>query len=171
MSTLTENTFRELLRTRNDMQILALDIARRTGWAHSNGTSGVKDFGFHPDEVWGARWERAIAWLSDVVPPNTKAIAYDNGFVRGEAATHQHHALRTVIELIAFRQQCRTIPIRPNAVKKFACAHGHASKQSMVVSARKRWPAVEIIDHNHADALWLLAYAEAKLATEAEAKL
>ena len=46
----------------------------------------------------------------------------------------------------------------PLTIKAFAIPQKGAKrdKVAMLAAARKRWPDVEVIDDNHADALWLL---------------
>ena len=44
-------------------------------------------------------------------------------------------------------------------IKKHATGNGHAKKDAMILAATLKWPDINIIDDNHADALWLLDYA------------
>ena len=48
----------------------------------------------------------------------------------------------------------------PGEIKKYATGKGNASKDVMLAAARERWRDIDVIDDNHADALWLLDLAE-----------
>ena len=46
------------------------------------------------------------------------------------------------------------------AIKKHATGNGHSKKDAMIASASLKFKSVNVIDDNHADALWLLDYAK-----------
>lgn len=48
--------------------------------------------------------------------------------------------------------------VAPMELKKWATGKGNAGKPMMIQAAQERWPHVEIIDDNHADALLLAAW-------------
>jgi Holliday junction resolvasome RuvABC endonuclease subunit len=51
----------------------------------------------------------------------------------------------------------------PSEIKKHATGKGNANKDAILKAARQRWPDVEIVDDNEADALWLLDLAQKEL--------
>jgi crossover junction endodeoxyribonuclease RuvC len=45
--------------------------------------------------------------------------------------------------------------LSPSEIKKHATGKGNAKKDAMIESARKKFPNIEIVDDNHADAIWI----------------
>lgn len=147
------------------MQILALDLATKTGWAHTCGESGVQTFALKRGETVGMRWIRFRAWLKemlDTVP--TELVVYEQAHHRGGPATH---SAETLIGLVEVEVALRAIDItnyHTSTIKKHALPHSKKrDKVAMVTAAKRRWPDMEIIDDNHADALWLLDLATTEL--------
>jgi Holliday junction resolvasome RuvABC endonuclease subunit len=137
------------------MNILALDLATRTGWAHSCGESGVQDFTARRGESPGMRWLALRAWLNrvlDMAP--TDLIAYEQAHHRGGAATHCAHAMIGVVESVAAERHIEITNRHTGTIKKFAVGKGNADKKAVCDAAEARWS--NVIDDNHADALWLL---------------
>ncbi len=146
------------------MNILALDLATKTGWAHSDGRSGVADF-TAPKPI-GNRWRSAWNWLWCEMHSNPPAfVVYEKAHQRGYHATHSAHALITITEfIIASRNPPpQLIGYHTGTIKKHATGTGRASKVDMIEAARVKWPNLEIIDDNHADVLWLLDLAQTEL--------
>ena len=138
------------------MNILALDLATRTGWAHTCGESGVQDFSPRRGDSPGMRWLALRAWLNrvlDMVP--TDLIVYEQAHHRGGAATHCAHAMIGVVESVAAERKIEVTNRHTSTIKKFAVGKANAPKERMLIAACERWDGV--IDDNHADALWLLA--------------
>lgn len=138
------------------MNILALDLATRTGWAHTCGESGVQDFSPRRGDSPGMKWLAVRAWLAriaDMAPFDL--IAYEQAHHRGGAATHSAHAMIGIIEAFAAERQIEITSRHTGTIKKYATGKGNADKAVMLEAARSRWGRV--IDDNHADALWLLS--------------
>ena len=68
------------------VKILALDLATNTGWAHSDGASGVQSFKPRRGDSPGMRYLNLRAWLSRVqeVAP-IELIVYEQPHHRGGA--------------------------------------------------------------------------------------
>lgn len=67
------------------------------------------------------------------------------------------HEAQLIGALIAMLEE-KQIPysaLSPSEIKKHATGKGNANKDLMVEAAKKRFPLVEVIDDNHADALWI----------------
>jgi len=138
------------------MNILALDLATRTGWAHSCGESGVQDFSPRRGDSPGMKWLAVRAWLNRVADmAQIDLIAYEQTHHRGGAATHSGHAMIAIVEAFAAEKQIQITSRHTGTIKKYATGKGNADKVAMLSAARSRWGRV--IDDNHADALWLLA--------------
>src|SRR5690606_35283955 len=97
------------------------------------------------------------AWLRrilDAAP--TDIIAYKQAHQRGGAATHVAHALIGATEAVAAERGIELTSRHTATIKKHALGKGRGDKAEMVKAARAKWPDVELVDDNHADALWLL---------------
>ncbi len=143
--------------TQNGLKLLALDLATRTGWAHSCGASGVQDFAPRRGDSPGMRWIAFRAWLNRVLDDApADVIAYEQAHHRGGAATHVAHSLISNVEAVAAERNIELTNRHTATIKKHALGTGRGDKEAMTAAARAKWPDVEIIDDNQADALWLL---------------
>ncbi len=137
--------------------ILALDLASRTGWAHSLGASGVQDFTPRRGDSPGMRWIEFRGWLNrllDSAPADI--IVYEQAHHRGGAATHVAHALIGAVESIAAERKIEITSRHTATIKKHATGSGRANKEEMFQAAREKWADRTLADDNEADALWLL---------------
>jgi len=142
------------------MKILALDVATKTGWAHTDSTGGVWDFSVKRDESGGMRLLRFKGKLKEIFALTTVDI------VVYEAARHAAPGMQGALVVQSEMQgvlkewcECEKLLYKgysPTEIKKHAIGKGRGSKDVITEAAEKRWPDIEIIDHNHADALWLL---------------
>lgn len=149
------------------MRILALDLATKTGWASSDGGSGVQDFTLKRGESAGMKWIRFGTWMRNIVSLcNPDIIVYEQAHHRGGAATHSAHSLISQVEVVATEEGIEVTNYHTASIKKHATGKGRVGKDEMLDAAKERWPDVEIIDHNHADALWLLDLARSELVTQ-----
>lgn len=144
------------------MNILALDLATKTGWAHTCGDSGVQSFQPRRGDSPGMRWIEFRAWLNrllDAAPADL--IVYEQAHHRGGAPTHVAHAFIAKAEEVAAERGIEITNRHTATIKKFATGKGNADKKAMLQAARARgWcPA----DDNEADALWLLALMQAEI--------
>lgn len=136
--------------------ILALDLATKTGWAHSCGLSGVQDFSPRRGDSPGMRLLNLRGWLNrllDEAPVDV--IAYEQAHHRGGAATHVAHSIIGVVEVIAAERNIGLTNRHTSEIKKHALGKGRGDKEQMIEAAKSKW-AIKIEDDNHADALWLL---------------
>jgi Holliday junction resolvasome RuvABC endonuclease subunit len=140
---------------------LALDIATKTGWAHSCGISGVQDFKLRRGDSPGMRLIYLRSWLDrflDETP--TKLIGYEQAHHRGGAATHVLHSMIGIVEVIAAERDIEVTNRMSREIKKHATGGGKATKEDMIEDAvvrwRKQFPDPLNPDDNQADALWLL---------------
>jgi Holliday junction resolvasome RuvABC endonuclease subunit len=142
------------------MKVLALDLATKTGWAHSCGASGVYDLSIRRDESSGMRLIRLNSKLNHI----RDEIGID--LLIFEAARHNgpgmqgalvvHAELQGTVKLWCELNKVAFRGYSPSEIKKHATGKGNANKEKMVVAAEAKWPNVEIIDDNQADAMWLL---------------
>lgn len=156
------------------MNILALDPASKlTGWAHSDGTSGV----WNLEEV-SEPFESQIAARLTTLQKHLNVwqgcrldiVVYETPFMGKQAtAVLWGGRLQATIELWCYHSGVYCRGRSPSEIKKHACGKGNAKKLDMFKKAIKKWPDLDIIDDNHADALWLLDLAT-KAHAEAEAE-
>jgi Holliday junction resolvasome RuvABC endonuclease subunit len=152
------------------VNILALDLAIKTGWAarQDDGdskplySSGVQEFALRRGESPGMRFLRFRSWLtsmSDYI--NIDVIVYEQAHHRGGAATQLAVGLVTDTLAHAARIWADTMPVHTGTLKKFVTGSGRASKEKMVTAAKVLgWKPQ---DDNEADAIHLLRYAENEL--------
>lgn len=76
---------------------------------------------------------------------------------KSNAATHVCHGLIATAEQVAAHRRIEITSKSPSELKKYATGKGNANKDLMLAAARKRWPDLELVDDNHADALHLLS--------------
>lgn len=145
------------------MNLLALDLATKTGWALSVDVSGVWDLSIRRDEDSGMRLLRFRAKLNE--------LHATSGFdvVAFEATRHAAPGMGGAVVVQAELQGvlkvwCKEHSVSyrgysPSEVKKRATGKGNAGKPAVVQAARERW-GIEPRDDNHADALWLLDLAK-----------
>lgn len=139
------------------MNILALDPAENTGWAHSNGEFGVFRLRLQGSPLGDqhARLERFLeAAISDF---GCDAIATENaGFGSPNPEVQARHNERLgVIRLVAARHGIKVQTFQPSTIKSFATGDGHAKKPAMV-AACKRLLKVAVTSDDEADAVWIL---------------
>lgn len=148
------------------MDILALDLANKTGWAHSRGASGVQDFSPRRGDSPGMRWINFRGWLNRLLNhAPADLIVYEQAHHRGGAATHVAHALIGEVESVTTERNIEVTNRHSKEIKKHATGKGGANKDAMLVAAQEKWPNVE--DHNEADALWLLDLIQSELSAPA----
>lgn len=149
------------------MKILALDLATKCGFAHSDGPSGVWDLSIRRDESGGMRLVRLVAKLKEIA----ESLGID--IVVFEAARHAAPGMQGALVIQAelqgvLKEFCERWGFQyrgysPPEIKKHATGKGNANKEAMMKAAQAKWPDVRIVDDNHADALWLLDLAQRDL--------
>lgn len=150
------------------MNILALDFGgSKTGFAHSNGISGIWDMSIRKDESSGLRLIRFEGKLREIVrsvPTDViifEAVTAGVGPKANLGTIKLHSKLQAIVEKFVEETEgleCGSYNLK--TIKAFALpGGGKKNKEAMVTAAKKRWPEVDIIDDNMADALWLLELA------------
>lgn len=140
------------------LQILALDPATKTGWAHSCGAGGVWDLKSKRDESGGMRLIRFRSKLSEVrTLAKIELLVYEaarHGAPKMQGALVVHAELQSVIKTWCEDNEIPYKGYSPTEIKKHATGKGNAPKKVMVETAKDKWS--NVVDDNHADALWLL---------------
>lgn len=142
------------------MKILSLDLATKTGWAHSDGPSGVWDFKIKRDESGGMRLIRLRSKIQEI---HDKAgftlLVYEatrHAAPGMQGALVVQAELQSVVKVFCEIEKIEYVGKSPKEIKKHATGSGNANKEKMLAAAEEKWPHKNIEDHNESDALWLL---------------
>ena len=149
------------------MNILALDLGTKTGWAYNRGevfVAGTYTLA-KPKEIsaWGKsrltrrkdpRIERLCEWLESL--ESFDAIVIED--VQFGSTTFQAHlwaGLRSAVWLCGKSRHFDAIPV--GTLKKYATGSGAADKAAMSKALKRRHPALWTpdLDDNSIDAIWL----------------
>lgn len=153
------------------MKTLALDLGTHCGWALvadgyvlGSGTWTLQNDRQRRFEGAGMKWLRLRTLLGDAVAGRCidRVVVEE---VRRHAGVDAAHAYGGALAVVSAFCEAEHIPYEAYSVatiKKHATGKGNAKKEAMVEAARARWPAITIVDDNHADALWLASLATTK---------
>ena len=140
--------------------ILALDLGTKTGVCVMSPTGKVSLSGTwtltpKPTDRWGRRFlefRRQVEASLCLYDPTV--IAYEN-VCRHTAtdAAHIYGGLLAILEETALTWDLPTCPIAVAVIKRAATGRGNADKTAMAVRASRKWPGIDILDDNQADAL------------------
>jgi Holliday junction resolvasome RuvABC endonuclease subunit len=145
------------------MKILALDLATKTGWAFGDTdygrvrSSGTESFAVKKFDGAGIRYMKFGNWLYKTVQALSPDAVYYEGVRRhlGVDAAHVYGGLLATMQSTLEELKVPYTALTVQEIKKLATGKGNAKKDAMIASAKERWPLIEIIDDNHADALWI----------------
>jgi Holliday junction resolvasome RuvABC endonuclease subunit len=142
--------------------ILALDLGTKTGVCVMTKDGGIVWSGcwnMTPNQAdrWGRRFLRFQTLLANHIHVHRPTvIAYEN-VCRHTAtdAAHIYGGLLAVLEMTAMSWEIPTEPLAVAVIKRTATGRGNADKTAMAVRASRKWPNIDILDDNQADALWI----------------
>lgn len=143
-------------------QILALDPAASTGFAHSDGWRGAVLLTSPFDHRPGDRLNRFERWLIDALTAHkTELIAAEDASFGSHNPSVQagHNELKAIIHLVAASWQIDVKFFKPNTIKLFATGHGNAKKPDMIRACREKLGIVSDSD-DEVDAIWILGLAQ-----------
>jgi Holliday junction resolvasome RuvABC endonuclease subunit len=145
------------------MKILALDPATHCGFAHSCGVSGTWDLSIRRDESSGMRLIRLRGKLNEILTvEGIDLVVYEaarHGAAKMQGALVVQAELQGVIKVWCQDHDVEYRAFSPKEIKRHAVGRGNASKQEMVVAARRKFDD-RIFDDDQADALWILDLAK-----------
>jgi len=144
------------------VNILALDPMTKCGWSHTNYDGGVWDLSIRPDESSGTRLIRFENKILEVMKVGVEVIAFEipnvaSGKKANTNALKLGSKLQAIIERLCEKTDgMECIGYNLQTIKKHALLNrpGRRNKEAMVSAAKEKWPKIEIVDDNHADALW-----------------
>jgi hypothetical protein len=141
------------------MNVLALDLATKTGWATNAGRqSGTQIFDVRRGESPGMRFLRCRGWLSEMAKlvGGIDLIIYEQAHHRGGAATACCVGLVSTVQTFAAEHNMELMSIHTGELKRWATGKGNAGKPQMIEAAIQRgWDPQ---DDNEADAVLLLEF-------------
>lgn len=145
------------------MKILALDIATKTGWATEQ-ESGVFDFTVKRGETSGLIPLRFKAKIKELITiSDITIVAYERPAGRNIHSIMLASKMIAHLEEYCIENNIELATYSAKEIKKSWTGNGNAGKPLMISEAKKRFPDLEIIDDNHADALALLEHAKSDL--------
>jgi len=139
------------------MRILALDIATKTGFAITDGESGTWDLTTKRDESKGMRLiklRQHIQSIEDEIPIDLIVFEAVRAFRHQQAVVTQSE-LQGVVKAWCHDNEIEYKGYTSSMIKKHATGKGNAKKPEMIKAASEMFE-IDIVDDNHADALWLL---------------
>ena len=156
-------------------------------WNDKRIESGVQDFSLKRGDGDGMRYLRFARWLDEMFAPIARQVKdclryqddpgfqailgrakrgavdlviYEKcSFIKYGRPTEILNGLLTRLQEACEERGVTYTGVEAAALKRFATGKGNAGKPAMIEAAQKRYPDIQIIDDNHADALLLLAYA------------
>jgi crossover junction endodeoxyribonuclease RuvC len=147
-------------------RVLALDLASSTGWAvqRSNGSVATGVVCFLSTLNPGSRWIRFYDWLLGTIRfEETQRIIFEEPFIhmKHRSGIGLSYGFKTIVELLAARNDIPCHGIAPTVLKKWATGHGNATKNQMAIFARSMgW---KLTNDNEVDARFLLHFAQEKI--------
>ena len=142
------------------MKILAIDPGTHCGYALSPFESGVWDLSPRRYEGGGMRFVKLRNYLIKACE-GVDMVVFEE--VRGHKGTDAAHVYGGIVAIITEHCELKEIPysgIPVGTIKKYATGKGNSNKEAMVKAARGRWPDIDLVDDNQADALHLWAWAQ-----------
>lgn len=144
-------------------RILALDPANCTGFAHSNGDRGVWNLVAAKGEHQGDRLNRLADYIRGAYDSlGFDLIAFEDASFGSPNPNVQamHNELAGIIKAVAAQCDVDARGVKPSQIKSFATGNGRAKKHEMIRAAKVKL-GIDTTNDNVADALWILAFAEA----------
>jgi len=142
------------------MKILAIDPGTHCGYALSPFESGVWDLSVGRHEGGGMRFVKLRNYLIKACE-GVDLVTYEE--VRGHRGTDAAQVYGGIVAILQEHCELKEIPylgVPVGTIKKFATGKGNSNKDAMLAAARKRWPEVDILDDDQADALLLWAWSK-----------
>lgn len=107
------------------------------------------------------RFKSKVRELIEAEKPNV--IVYERPAGRNVRAIQTQSEMIGVLIDLCHSEGIEYASYSPPEVKKHATKNGRSNKEAMVKAAKEKWPHIDIVDDNHADALWLYDLAKERL--------
>jgi Holliday junction resolvasome RuvABC endonuclease subunit len=135
------------------VNILALDIATKTGWKTSS-SGGVWDLKPNRGESEGMRVVRFKAKVNEIIEiENIGLVSYERPAGMHKSSIMVASEMVGVLKDLCIEKGIDLACYSANEIKKFATGKGNANKEKMIEAAQSL--GYQPIDDNHADAIHL----------------
>ena len=143
------------------MKILGLDLATITGWAVSDGSSGIFSIAPRKGESVGVRYLTLRKRLNAIIEKHQdlKLVGYEHPLLRGYSSTYAAGYTAVVQEWCA-NHGLECAFVWPSELKKFVTGSGNASKEDVIAAVQMR--GFTPVDDNEADAISVMLWAQDK---------
>lgn len=145
------------------MKVLSLDLATTSGWAYNQPTmnGGVWELKPKKGSSDGMKLIKLRSLLEDFYEQvnGLDMIIYERPagrFINGVISVAE---LVSVVKMFCEDKGINYTSYRPAEIKKAMAGSGNANKDVMLAEANKRWPNVNILTHDQADAMLMLELA------------
>ena len=141
------------------MDILALDLGTKTGWAmlkDGQRFSGTDSFTPGRYQGGGIRFLKFHEWLKEHTTEVDLVVFEEVRRHLGTDAAHVYGGFLAVLTSFCEQHKIPYEGVPVGTIKKHATGKGNANKDLMMAAAKERGWSPE--DNNEADALWLLDY-------------
>lgn len=151
------------------MNILAIDLGTKSGYAHTLGQSGIWNLKPLSCQSAGQLYVNLLLKLDDLVTITpTDVVVYEEVKAhRAVDAAHVFGGLEATLQAFCINNNIQYRGVAVSTIQKHATGRGMApkgqKKKLMKDAAILKFKGTNVIDDNHADALWLLDYATKKL--------
>lgn len=140
------------------MNILALDLGTKTGYAilyNGEISSGVKKL---PQKTFGSRFSEFRSWLMRIISQNKIDLVCFERVYRhnGTEAAHVFGGFMYMLAAVCDKMQIPSRGINVVTIKKHMTGKCNANKQEMILAAYER--NFDLVDDNEADALGVLLF-------------
>lgn len=136
--------------------ILAIDPAGMTGWCNKDG-SGTVDVRPKKGEDMADRILKFRKWVREMLD-GIEMVVYEKPGGRNYHPLRCHSHLEAIIMTECVDRGIGFLGLSAAEIKKHATGKGNCNKAAMVAAAKERWPDVDIVDDNQADAMWIYDY-------------
>lgn len=136
------------------IEILALDVATKTGWRNSL-SGGTWDFSTRRDESGGMRLLRFKAKIQEIIKlqrPDLVVFERTAGFHKSALIVQAE--LHGVLKLILDEENIKYEAYSATEIKKIATGKGNCGKPEMIKACKEKL-GIDPVDDNHADACWI----------------
>lgn len=134
------------------LNILALDVATRTGWCTKT-ASGVWNLNILRDESKGSRLVRFVSKLREIVKlENIDLIVFERSQGFHQNAVIVQSELHGCLKLFCEENGIDYRAFSPAEIKKHATGKGNANKEMMILAAKEKY-GYSGTDDNEADAI------------------
>lgn len=146
----------------SERRVLALDLARATGWAYLDERGVDSGMWKNPhsfSDSPGAYFHEFARWLVEVqAQRQPQVIVWEMNHPHSGKHAESYYGCLALVRRWAYRNGAEQAFVYPNTLKKWATESGKAGKDSMMAAMRSRWGRTTT-DDNEADALAVLAWA------------